>query len=74
MTFKPPIEMTQRERIVKDYVLDWIEVNTKYESLRDELKTGRLAMDWCFKEFCVPSFEFEILSKDYELYIWRWKT
>lgn len=22
--------------------------------------------DWCFKEFCIPSFTFEILSADYE--------
>jgi hypothetical protein len=64
---KPPFEMTQRERNVFDYVKDWVEANTEYEADRsEENKVGGLVMDWCFKEFRIPSFVFEILSLDYD--------
>jgi len=70
ITFKPPFEMTQRERNVIEYVLDWVEVNTEYEAFRTEgEKTGGFAMDWCFKESRIPSFGFEILTVDYDPWI-----
>jgi len=69
VTFKPPFEMTQPERKIIDYVYDWVEENTEYEAFRtDGEKTGGLAIDWCYKEFRVPSFAFEILSLDYEIF------
>jgi hypothetical protein len=32
----------------------------------EEYKASGTAMDWCYKEFRIPSFTFEILSQDYE--------
>jgi hypothetical protein len=34
--------------------------------MREDNKIGGCAMDWCYKEFRIPSFIFEILSLDYE--------
>ena len=64
---KPPFELSQRERNVFNTVKDWVEENTEYETYRGEWGTSSgNVMDWCFKEFCVPSFMFELLSQDYE--------
>ncbi|MFW6119812.1 MAG: M14 family zinc carboxypeptidase [Petrotogales bacterium] len=73
MTHKPPFEMTQQEHEVIDYVLDWVEENTEYESSRDSMQVGGLAPDWCFQEFRIPSFCFEILSQDYEPFMGKGK-
>jgi hypothetical protein len=64
---KPPFEMTQKEKNVFNTVKDWVVENTEYETYRGEtgISSG-VAMDWCFKEFRVPSFLFELLSLDYE--------
>ena len=64
---KPPFEMTQNEKNVFNMVKDWVVENTEYETYRGEtgISSG-VAMDWCFKEFRVPSFIFELLSQDYE--------
>lgn len=70
LTFKPPFEMTQQEENVFEYVKDWTEENTEYEAYRGgPLKVGGLSMDWCFKEFRIPSFVFEILSLDYDAWL-----
>ena len=66
LTFKPPFQQSQQEQKVLDHVLTWVETNTEYEALRTTFKAGGLANDWCFKEFNIPSFNFEILSQDYE--------
>jgi len=64
---RPPFKITQQEKNLFDYVKDWVEVNTEYEAdRREDNKVGGCAMDWCFKEFRIPSFIFEILSLDYE--------
>lgn len=68
-TFKPPFEMTQQEKIVIGHILNWVEDNTEYETFRGELKSGGIINDWCFKEFRIPSFGFEILSLDYEPFL-----
>lgn len=66
LTYKPPFEINQKEKIVGDFVLDWVEQNTEYEAFRESLKVGGVVADWCFKEYRIPSFCFEILSTDYE--------
>jgi len=75
-TFKPPFEMTEQETNLFNYVLNWVGKNTEYEPSRDSIDfSGKrfyhsgVATDWCFKEFRIPSFGFEILSWDYEPYM-----
>lgn len=64
---KPPFEMTQSEKNVFNTVKDWVVENTEYETYRGETGVSSgVAMDWCFKEFHVASFIFELLSTDYE--------
>jgi len=63
----PPFELSQREKNVFNTVKDWVEENTEYETYRGEKGTSSgNVMDWCFKEFRVPSFLYELLSQDYE--------
>jgi len=70
IVFKPPFEMKQKEKEVFKYVLDWVEENTEYGAYQDGPgDVGGVAMDWCFQEFRIPSFVFEILSLDYECFI-----
>ena len=69
--FNPPFEMMQRERNVFDAVKGWVDKNTEYENTPvtyngKVLYSSGTAMDWCFKEFRIPCFIFEILSKEYE--------
>jgi len=69
--FKPPFEISNRERNIHDYVVEWVAENTEYEDGDLSFEgysyvASGTAADWCFKEFRVPSFTFEILSKDYE--------
>ena len=75
--FNHPFEMTEKETNLFYYVLNWVEKNTEYEPrsvLIDSVSGKRFyqngyASDWCFKEFRIPSFAFEILSPDYEPYM-----
>ena len=72
LSYKPPFEMTNQEKKVLDHMANWFEENTEYDSFRGEggeYKTGGSAMDWCFKEFRIPSFTFELLSTDYDPWI-----
>ena len=69
--FKPPFKMTNQEKRIFNYVREWVAENTEYEDAEmsfqgEGYKASGTASDWCFKEFKVPSFTFEILSKDYE--------
>lgn len=65
--YKAPFKLTEREKNVFNTVKDWVENNTEYGAYRGEKGgSGGTAMDWCFKEFRVPSFIFELLSQDYE--------
>jgi hypothetical protein len=68
--FKPPFEKSRQEQYIFDYVLDWVVENTEYERIDDisvmNYKASGQISDWCFKEFRIPIFEFEILSEDYE--------
>ncbi len=68
LSYKPPFEMTQQEKNLFDSIVDWIKENTEYDAFRSEgfeYKSGGTAMDWCFKEFRIPSFTYEILSLNY---------
>ena len=72
LSYKPPFEMTSQEKNVFDSIVNWFIENTEYESVRGEggeYKAGGIAMDWCFKEFRIPSFTFEMLSIDYDPWI-----
>jgi Zinc carboxypeptidase len=69
--FKPPFEMSNQEKKIHDDVIEWVVENTEYEdgdlSFEGYSYTASgTAADWCFKEFRIPSFTFEILSQDYE--------
>jgi len=69
IVLKPPFEMEKKEKDVFNYVLNWVEENTEYEAYREGPGTaGGIAMDWCFQEFRIPSFVFEVLSLDYECF------
>ncbi len=75
MVFKPPFEMTEQETDLFDHVLNWVEENSEYEALSALTYKGKKvylsgsAQDWVYKECRVPSFSFEILSEDYEMYM-----
>ncbi len=68
---KPPFEMTEQETNLFNYVLNWVEKNTEYESAGFEVHNGKISYTsgeletWFFKEFRHPFFYFEILSPDY---------
>jgi hypothetical protein len=66
--FKPPFEISKQEQYILDYVIEWVVENTEYEKYNPNLysKMSGEAVDWCFKEFRIPSFQFEILSVDYD--------
>jgi len=69
--FKPPFEISEQKEYVFNYVIDWVDKNTEYENAdmvyKDmSYKSSGTSTDWCFKEFLIPSFTFEILSQDYE--------
>ncbi len=69
--FKPPFELSNQEEKIHDYVIEWVVENTEYEDGDMSFEgysyaASGTATDWCFKEFRIPSFTFEILSKAYE--------
>ena len=73
LTAFPPFEMTQQEKNIIDHIFEWVKENTEYGTFRTRIKAGGIANDWCFKEFRIPSFGFEILSQDYEPFIGKGK-
>jgi hypothetical protein len=70
--FKPPFEKSKQEQYIFDYVVGWVVKNTEYEKADDisiaNYKASGTAIDWCFKEYRIPSFVFELLSVDYDSY------
>jgi len=64
--FRHPFEINQQESKVYDTVRKWISENSEYEDKKLWYKASGTAPDWCYKQFNVPSFTFEILSMDYE--------
>ena len=67
--FKPPFEMKDCEKDLFDYVKKWVDSNTEYEGDPISYYACGAVTDWCFKEFRIPSFTFEILTIDYEPWI-----
>jgi len=65
--FKPPFEKSKQEQYIFDYVTEWVVENTEYEKYDSNLfyKASGSSSDWCFKEFRIPTFMFEILSLYY---------
>ena len=69
--FKPPFEISKQEQNIFNYAKEWIAKNTEYENTNVtykgvSYKASGTPTDWCFKEFRIPSFTFEILSPDYD--------
>ena len=69
--FKPPFQLTEKEKDILDYARGWIDENTEYEDLvmnymGDVYKSSGTAMDWIFKELRIPAFTFELLNPDFE--------
>jgi len=63
----PPFVITEQEKDLFDYVRDWIEENTEYEADRSkDNNVGGFTDYWCFQEFRIPVFCFEMLSLDYD--------
>jgi predicted deacylase len=69
--FKPPFEIPKQEQMIYNYAKEWVAKNTEYENADISYqgvsyKASGSPKDWCFKEFRIPSFTFEILSHDYD--------
>lgn len=64
--FRPPFEISESDMKVFDFAEDWVSSNSEYENKELTYYASGVAVDWCFKEFHIPCFTFEILSKDYE--------
>ena len=67
--FKPPFEITSQEKNVFSYARQWVATYTEYEDTPLSYSASGTVTDWCFKEFHVPCFTFELLSKEYEPWI-----
>jgi hypothetical protein len=70
--FKPPFEISKQEQYIFDYAVNWVVENTEYEAMEEEsdvyFKCSGESSDWCFKEFRIPTFGFELLSVDYDAF------
>jgi hypothetical protein len=80
--FKPSFKIPQHELNIITYVEDWIKKNTEYTTYRSgeglvyqgkEVYFSGTSSDWVFKEYNIPSFAFEILSEDYEMWMGQGK-
>ena len=67
--FKPPFEISDDKQKIFDTVGEWVETNTEYENKELSYCASGTAVDWCFYKYDIPSFAFELLSKDYEPWI-----
>jgi len=67
--FKPPFEITSQEKNVFSYAKQRVATYTEYEDTPLSYSASGTVTDWCFKEFRVPCFTFELLSKEYEPWI-----
>jgi hypothetical protein len=72
--FKPPFKIPKQEQNIYNYAKEWIAKNTDFENagpnyMGDSYYLSGGSMDWCYKEFRIPSFGIEILSFDYEPWI-----
>ncbi|MFO8077680.1 MAG: M14 family metallopeptidase [Thermoplasmatota archaeon] len=66
---RPEFSLTSQEKEVFKQVLNWCENNTEYQSVSPDHEIGfggGVAHHWVFKAYRIPSFCFEILSREYE--------
>ena len=57
-----------KETNLYNYVINWIKNNTDFKAYNcDDFKSknGGNVMDWCFKEFRIPSFMYEVYTSEY---------
>jgi len=76
LSYKPPFELKTQEENVYAQVIEWVNKNTEYDGVFGQelhAKTGGNAMDWCYKEYHVPSFTYELLTMDYYNTKGKWK-
>jgi len=76
LSYKPPFQLKIQEENVYGEVIEWVDKNTEYDGVFGQelhAKTGGNAMDWCFKEFRIPSFTYELLTMDYYNLEGKWK-
>jgi len=76
LSYKSPFQLKVQEEDVYGHVIEWVDKNTEYDGIIGQelnAKTGGNAMDWCFKEFRIPSFTYEILTMDYYNFEGEWK-
>ncbi len=69
ISFRPEYHITDRQHAVLQAVMNWCDDHTRYDtgsSTHEVMFGGGLAHHWVFKRYYVPSFCFEILSRDYE--------
>lgn len=67
--YKPEFIVSENEKKVLNTALSWIDENTEYDTCYVDnysFAGAGFVHHWVFKEFRVPSFCFELLSKDYE--------
>lgn len=65
----PPFEMKQNEKNVYDTIKNWVVENTEYENSGLSYYASGTSVDWCYKEFRIPSLLFEMLSIEYDPWI-----
>ncbi|PNX50073.1 MAG: hypothetical protein BV458_13840 [Thermoplasmata archaeon M9B2D] len=79
---KPPFKIPQDEIDIMTYIEGWVEKNTEYKTYRSgeglvyqgkEVYFSGTSSDWFFKEYNIPSYAFEILSEDYEMWMGQGK-
>jgi hypothetical protein len=76
LSFKPPFQLSSQQESVFSTVIDWVERYTEYGGIFGQdidTKTGGNAMDWCFMEFQIPSFTYELLTMEYYSFQGAWK-
>jgi len=64
--FKPPFEIPEKEEKFFNIVKNWVDENTEYEKAPLSYYASGTLTDWMFKEYRIPCFTFEMLSKEYE--------
>ena len=76
LSYQPPFQLKTQEENVYGHVIEWVDENTEYDGVFGQelnAKTGGNAMDWCFKEFRIPSFTYELLNMEYYNLKGKWK-
>jgi carboxypeptidase T len=59
--------LNETEIGVFEFAKSWVENHTEYQASKNQDHHGMGdSMAWCFKEFHIPSFTFELLTPDYD--------